>query len=196
MPQPLPAVLAGVVIAAETAQDHAPREALLDRVMGEGRKRKSSEKLRRKRLPAQDLALVARDGNGTVIGSVRLWPISAGQRNNGAAVPALLLGPLAVETAFAGCGIGSALMREAIARARALGHQAILLVGDPEYYARFGFVGGKTAALAMPGPVERHRFLALELEPDYLDGAAGLLVATGPLVTSGKIRSSIQAVAV
>lgn len=167
----------------EATADIAEREALLDRVMGEGRKRKSSEKLRRKRLPAEGLALIARDDNGVMVGTVRLWHISAGKTAGGQAVPALLLGPLAVETSLAGRGVGSALMRQAIATAQQLGHQAILLVGDPDYYTRFGFAGGKTDALAMPGPVERHRFLALELQPGYLTGARGLLIATGKLVT-------------
>lgn len=169
-------------IAHETPADSSAREALLDRVMGEGRKRKSSEKLRRKRVPAYGLALIARDAHGVMIGSVRLWHISAGKKAGGEAVPALLLGPLAVETIYAGRGVGAALMRQAIHNAQALGHKAILLVGDPEYYGRFGFTGNKMADLAMPGPVERHRFLSLELEENYLDGASGVLTATGKLI--------------
>ena len=57
-------------------------------------------------------------------------------------------------------------------RAR-LGHRAILLVGDAPYYARFGFSAEKTGSLAMPGPYERHRLLALELVEGALDGARG-----------------------
>lgn len=174
-------------IAHETPADSIAREALLDRVMGEGRKRKSSEKLRRKRVPAYGTALVARDDNGAMIGTVRLWHISAGKKAGGEDVPALLLGPLAVEDAYAGRGVGSGLMRQAIRNAQALGHKAILLVGDPEYYSRFGFVAAKTSALAMPGPVERHRFLALELEENYLDGASGVLTATGKLITERQV---------
>ncbi|MBX8802269.1 N-acetyltransferase [Ochrobactrum sp. MR28] len=170
-------------IAHETPADSSAREALLDRVMGEGRKRKSSEKLRRKRVPAFGAALVARDDNGAMVGTVRLWHISAGKKAGGEDVPALLLGPLAVEDAYAGRGVGSGLMRQAIRNAQTLGHKAILLVGDPEYYSRFGFIAAKTSALAMPGPVERHRFLALELEENYLDGASGVLTATGKLIT-------------
>jgi predicted N-acetyltransferase YhbS len=170
-------------IAHETPADSSAREALLDRVMGEGRKRKSSEKLRRKRVPAYGTALVARDDNGAMIGTVRLWHISAGKKAGGEDVHALLLGPLAVEDAYAGRGVGSGLMRQAIRNAQTLGHKAILLVGDPDYYSRFGFVAAKTSALAMPGPVERHRFLALELEENYLDGASGVLTATGKLIT-------------
>ncbi|MNY76770.1 hypothetical protein D3C86_2164550 [compost metagenome] len=52
-------------------------------------------------------------------------------------------------------------------------------MGDSPYYERFGFFAGKTQHLVMPGPFERHRFLALELKNGWLDGAAGMLVASG-----------------
>jgi predicted N-acetyltransferase YhbS len=70
-------------------------------------------------------------------------------------------------------------MRHAIAEAERLGHRAILLVGDAPYYARFGFSAEMTGRLAMPGPYERHRFLALELVPGALDGARGVLKPAG-----------------
>lgn len=172
-----------IVISDERASDAAAREALLDRAMGEGRRRKSSEKLRRNRLPAEGLALCARNEEGDLVGTVRLWHVHAGMGRDGSPVKALLLGPLAVDPRAEGRGIGSALMREAVERARAAGHGAILLVGDAPYYARFGFSADKTAHLVMPGPFERDRFLGLELVPGWLDGAAGLLTASGMLLS-------------
>ncbi|OLP57393.1 GNAT family N-acetyltransferase [Rhizobium rhizosphaerae] len=166
-------------IDAEHPGDVVQRERLLDRAMGPGRKRKSSEAIRRGRVPAQGLALVARDLDGHVIGTVRLWHVEAGVGPDGAGIPALLLGPLAVDAAYEGKGIGGALMRAAITEAAARGHGAILLVGDPEYYERFGFFAEKAAHLVMPGPFERRRFLGLELKAGWLTGAAGLLVGTG-----------------
>jgi predicted N-acetyltransferase YhbS len=163
----------------ENAGDVVARERLLDRVMGEGRFRKSSEKVRRGRLPAEGLSLVARDADNHVIGSVRLWNVEAGVDSDGNAVPALLLGPLAVDCPHEGKGIGGALMRAAITEARDRGHGAVLLVGDPEYYERFGFFTEPVQHLVMPGPFERRRFLALELVQGWLDGAAGMVVASG-----------------
>jgi predicted N-acetyltransferase YhbS len=55
----------------------------------------------------------------------------------------------------------------------------VLLVGDGAYYGRFGFSADKTGALRMPGPYERHRLLACELKAGALDGAHGLIRATG-----------------
>ena len=170
-----PAKNPAFIVTEEEGADIAPREALLDRAMGPKRKKKSSEKLRRGRRPSQGLAFVARDDAGCVVGTVRLWDVSLGEGG----AKALLLGPLAVDPAGKNAGIGSALMRRAIAEAARLGHRAILLVGDAPYYARFGFSAEKTGQLAMPGPYERHRLLALELVPGALDGAQGVLKATG-----------------
>ena len=161
---------AAFTITAEIPSDVGAREALLDRAMGVLRRRKSSEKLRRGRLPSAGLAFVARDPAGAVVGTVRLWDVGC---------DALLLGPLAVEPSLMGAGLGSALMRHAIAEAARRDHRAILLVGDAPYYARFGFSADKTGALAMPGPYERHRLLALELAEGALHGAAGVLKAAG-----------------
>jgi predicted N-acetyltransferase YhbS len=150
------------------------REALLDRAMGLKWKRKSSQKLRRGRRPAEGLAFVARGEDGVLAGTVRLWDVATGDGR-----PVLLLGPLAVDPQLNGAGIGKALMLHAISEAKRLGHKAILLVGDASYYGRFGFSADKTGALSMPGPYERHRFLALELVPGALDGATGTLRPTG-----------------
>ena len=83
-----------VTIRDELVSDVKAREALLNRSFGVGRFRKTSERLRENRVPADGLALVAVDDVGRVIGTVRLWSIIAGS-----AGPALLLGPLAVDGA-------------------------------------------------------------------------------------------------
>ena len=158
----------------EAPAEAGAREILLDRCMGEDRFLKSSERLREGRLPAAGLALVARDGDA-LVGTVRLWNVAAGGRD------ALLLGPLAVAQDRQGEGIGSKLMRFALSRAGMLGHGAVVLVGDAPYYARFGFSSGPTARLLMPGPVDRNRFLALELRAGPLAGAAGMIVPTGDI---------------
>jgi predicted N-acetyltransferase YhbS len=152
----------------------AAREALLTRAMGLKWKRKSSQKLRRGRRPSEGLAFIVRGEDGVLAGTVRLWDVATGDGR-----PALLLGPIAVDPALKSAGIGKALMSHAISEAKRLGHKAILLVGDAEYYGRFGFSAEKTGGLSMPGPYERHRFLALELVPGALDGATGTLKPTG-----------------
>ncbi|KUL93596.1 GCN5 family acetyltransferase [Bosea sp. WAO] len=166
-----------ITIREEIAADVPARELLLDRCFGERRTAKSSERLREGRLPAEGLALTA-ERDGAVIATVRLWHVEANGR------PALLLGPLAVAPELHGEGLGGTLMREAITRAADRGHGAILLVGDAPYYQRFGFSAAPMAELAMPGPVERERFLGLELRDGALAGVSGVLKPTGALVAT------------
>jgi predicted N-acetyltransferase YhbS len=181
------AVAANFSLGHEMLYEAAQREALLDRAMGAARKRKSSEKLRRGRLPAEGLAFVARDADGRVIGTVRLWNVAANCIRRGQA-DALLLGPLAVDPFFNGQGIGKALMSHAIAEATRLEHATIILVGDAAYYERFGFSAEKTGNLFMPGPFEKARLLALELKDGAVDGMNGLIFATGRKVQAANIR--------
>ena len=163
-----------IQIRTETAADAPARERLLDRAFGKTRRRKTSERLREGRLPSQGLAFSAVDAKGKLVGTLRLWDVVAGS-----AGAALLLGPLAVDCKHQGKGIGAALMRHAIAEAKLLGHAAIILVGDAPYYARFGFSGAPMADLHLPGPVDRARFLGIELIPGALDGAEGLVAGCG-----------------
>jgi predicted N-acetyltransferase YhbS len=169
----------------ERPADVEAREALLDEAFGDTRTRKTSQRLRDGRLPAEGLSLVAAEGR-RVIGTARLWHVacSSGQ-------PALLLGPVAVDAACRARGIGAALVRRALREARRLGHGAVILVGDAPYYGRFGFSSAKAEALRLPGPFERHRLLAFELVPGALVGARGLIRATGRMAE----RSDLAALA-
>ena len=164
------------MIRTETAADTAARERLLDKAFGKTRRRKTSERIREGRLPSEGLAFSAVDDKGKLVGTLRLWDVLAGSAGQ-----ALLLGPLAVDCKQQGKGIGAALMRHAMAEAKMLGHAAIILVGDAPYYARFGFNGALVADLHLPGPVERARFLGIELIPGALDGAEGLVAGCGRL---------------
>jgi len=162
-----------VTIREERIADVAAREVLLDEAYGVARFAKTSERLRQGRLPASGLSLVATDHH-QLVGTVRLWNVAAGPGRN-----ALLLGPLAVHPHHRNRGIGTALMRRAIARARLAGHGAILLVGDVAYYGHFGFSAALTGELRMPGQYESHRLLALELKSGALAGARGAIGAIG-----------------
>lgn len=159
-------------IRAERGSDVAARESLLDVCFGASRHARTCQRLRDGRLPAEGLAFSA-VVQGRLVGTIRLWHVDAGGR------AALVLGPLAVDPSVRALGLGAALMDYAIAAATARGHGAIVLLGDAPYYSRFGFSPVKMGELSLPGPFERHRLLGLELEPGALDGAAGLIVATG-----------------
>ncbi|SFI96643.1 GNAT family N-acetyltransferase [Bradyrhizobium sp. cf659] len=173
-------------IRAERAADVAAREALLDASFGENRHGRTCQRLRDGRAPAAGLALSA-VRERTLVGTVRLWHVSAGGR------PALVLGPLAVDPACRELGIGAALMQQALAAARARGHAAVILLGDAPYYARFGFSAEKTGALMLPGPFERDRLLAIEFQAGALDGAEGTIVPTGAALPKRRVVRPLQA---
>ena len=162
-----------VTVRKERPAEAAARDALLDLAYGPARFTKTSERLREGR--RAELALVAAEG-GHIVGTVRLWQVSAGPDRG-----ALLLGPLAVAPDRRRRGIGSTLMHHALREAARRRHGAVLLVGDAPYYSRFGFSSEKTGALWLPGPYERHRLLGYELKPGALDGARGLISARSPL---------------
>jgi predicted N-acetyltransferase YhbS len=159
-------------IRAEEASDVVAREALLDACFGENRSLRTCQRLRDGRAPAEGLAFSAM-AKGKLVGTLRLWHVSAG------GIPALMLGPLAVEASSRKLGVGTALMDHALAAATTRGHRAVILLGDAPYYARFGFSPDKMAELSLPGPFERDRLLGLELIPGALDGACGMIVPTG-----------------
>lgn len=174
-----------ITIRKEQASDVAARDALLDKAMGKiKRRRKTSERLRSGRMPADGLSFVAVDGD-RIVGTIRLWNVDCG---NGEA--ALLLGPMAVASDCRNQGIGGHLAVHAINAAKTLGHRAIILVGDEAYYSRFGFSAAKTGNLTLPGPFERHRLLALELVPGALDAAQGMVSASGRLAQKPQRRAA------
>lgn len=173
-------------IRAERASDVVAREALLDASFGEGRHARTCQRLRDGRAPAEGLAFSAVH-EGRVVGTVRLWHVSAG------GIPALVLGPLAVDASCRKLGVGAALMNHALAAAKARGHGAVILRGDAAYYARFGFSAEKTGELALPGPFERERLLATELHPGTLDEAFGMIVATGDKLRRAAVRTGGKA---
>jgi len=156
-------------IRAERAGDGAVIDALLDRSFGPGRYAKSAYRLREGVDPEAGLSFVAIE-KGVLRGSVRFWPIIVGT------APALLLGPLAVESEQRGRGMGIQLMQKGIDEARMLGHRVIVLVGDPPYYARVGFAPIKRGRVHMPGPVDLSRVLGLMLGDGALESLEGLVV--------------------
>jgi predicted N-acetyltransferase YhbS len=174
-----------VTIRNETSADIDARNDLLDRVWGPSRFQKTAERLREGRKPAAGLSFVA-ERDGDIVGTVRLWDICVGPGR-----PAVLLGPVAVDEAERSRGIGGGLMRRAITAARRRKHRALLLVGDAAYYQRFGFSADKTGTLWLPGPYERHRLLGVELAPGALDGARGLVGATGQVAPTPSLDALI-----
>ncbi len=147
--------------------EHGPQiERLLDLAFGPGRFAKTAERLREGNTARSDLCFVAFE-DGNMRASVRFWPIRIGE------TAALLLGPLAVDPAHRGKGMGIRLMEVALAKAKDLGHRVVILVGDESYYVNVGFRKVPAGTMTMPGPVDSNRLLAAELVDGALDGVSG-----------------------
>jgi predicted N-acetyltransferase YhbS len=157
-------------ITTERAEDGPAIDALLDRAFGPGRLEKLSYRYREDVAPVAGLSLVARGTAQAVTGTIRYWPVALGGRR----LPALLLGPLAVEPALAGQGIGRALIRQSLDMAEWGRHSRILLVGDQDYYGRFGFAPASKHGIVMPGE-DPGRLLALALAAHAFADASGAL---------------------
>lgn len=130
-------------------------EALLDEAFGADRFARTAYKLRAGLVAVPHLSFAALDGD-TLAGSLQCWPVRIGT------VQMTLVGPVAVSPALQRGGIGRILMTHLIELA---GDTPMMMIGDPEYYGRFfGFSAINTAAWELPGPVERHRLLARNVE--------------------------------
>lgn len=109
---------------------------------------------------------------GRLVAAVRLTPVAIGGKGK-----ALLLGPLAVDPAFANRGYGRGLVATALEDARAAGIALVVLVGDEPYYGKLGFRRIPPGRITLPGPAEPNRLLAAELTPGALQDFSGVVAA-------------------
>jgi predicted N-acetyltransferase YhbS len=137
-------------------------ESLLDRAFGADRRKRTAYRVRAGTRPIAELSFAALDSEA-LLGIIQCWPVALAC-DGGAVVPMVMVGPVAVEPAEQRHGLGHLLMEHMLAFAAASGlpgRDALMLVGDPEYYTRFfDFTPGRTARWRLPGPFEPHRLLA------------------------------------
>lgn len=120
-----------------------------------------------------DLTLVALESE-RIVGHVLFSRMHVGD------TPALALAPLAVTPEKQRMGIGSALVRRALERARQVDKapgapRFVIVLGEPDYYSRFGFTRAANFGIAVPEGFPPECFLALELVP-------------GPALANARVR--------
>ena len=108
---------------------------------------------------------------GHVIGHVVFSPVTIAEAGD---ARALGLGPVGVLPRYQRRGIGSDLIREALRRCMCAGYDLVVLVGAPQYYARFGFERARLYRLDNEYGVDEE-FMVLGLRPGSLDRASGLV---------------------
>jgi putative acetyltransferase len=100
--------------------------------------------------------------------TVRLKPDTTARRVAG-------LAPMAVRPEHQRSGIGGQLIRAGLDECRRAGYSAVVVLGHPEYYPRFGFVPAHTFGLSCEFPSPPEAFMVIELEAAALSGAGGLV---------------------
>jgi putative acetyltransferase len=110
--------------------------------------------------------------DGQVVGHLAFSPLHVGAREEPVAVA---LAPVAVAPQFQRRGIGSQLIRWGLGAARDAGHGAVIVVGHPEFYPRFGFRPAAEFGLECPFPAPPESFLAVELQPGALADCRGVV---------------------
>lgn len=156
-------------ISPETQGDASSIGALMDDVFGPDRFGRTVYRFRKNIAPISEHGYVARL-DGVMVGSIRFWPI---EMPDGTTAP--LLGPLAVKSHLRGIGIGQDLVRRGLLSLEDSGAPGVLIVGDPGYYAPFGFSVDCVANLDLGGPVVPLTFMGLEFQPGVLSVQSGIL---------------------
>ena len=150
-----------------TAADLPSIQDLQDQCFSPGRFARAAYRVR-EGLPEFSKHCLCASIGDEVVASLRMTPVTIGGHGD-----ALMLGPLAVAQRLAGQGIGRRLVGEALVRAREDGIALVILVGDLPYYGRFGFMAVPEGQIAMPGPVNPARLLAVELAQGALAAYRG-----------------------
>lgn len=167
------------MLAKITTRHAAPEDiplisALHDRAFGPGRFARTAYRIREQLGPGREISDFCRlaIADDKIVAAIRMSEITIGGKPGAA-----LLGPIVVSPEHAGQGYGRALIKEAMDAAHAAGVEIVLLVGDEPYYGRMGFKQVPPGTIALPGPVNPARLLAVELVPGTLANYQGLVAA-------------------
>lgn len=124
----------------------------------------------RKRDGILSLSLVA-EVNNIIIGHIICS--EAIVKKNDKTLPVLNFGPISVLPEYQRQGVGSALIRAMIDKAKSLGYGGILFFGRPEYYPQFGFKEASVFGITDSDGYNFPAFMGLELIPKYLTDFSG-----------------------
>lgn len=157
------------VIRPEEPRDRAVVRAINEAAFGQPAEADLVEALHRD--GAAVVALVA-ESDDTLVGHILFSPVSVEPDTT---VRLVGLAPMAVMPEHQRHGIGTLLVREGLARCRATGAQAVVVLGHPEYYPRFGFRPAQAFGLRCEYDVPPEAFMALELVPGSLGQVRGMV---------------------
>ncbi len=122
------------------------------------------------------LGVVATDDEGVVMGYVAFSPVTiAGEDRQWVG-----LGPLAVDETVRRQGLGEKLVYEGLDALNEFGYTAVVVLGDPDYYARFGFVPAQTYQLRSPWADSAPAFQVYPLADNHFEDVSGVVEYASP----------------
>jgi len=148
-------------------------EELLDRAFEPERHQRTAYKVRAGTDWLPGLSFAAMDEAEHLVGTIQCWPVALTDPA-GRAHPMIMVGPVAVLPEHQGEGYGKALMTASLAALDPRAPLPQVMIGDPEYYGRWGFAAEGTSGWSLPGPYEKHRLLVRTANPAVLP-AQGVL---------------------
>lgn len=122
------------------------------------------------RQTARPLISLVAERNGSVVGHILFSPATFAEQ---AEMMIMALAPMAVRPQYQGRGIGSLLVRAGLEECNRLGADAVIVLGHPEFYPRFGFMPASRFGLGSEFDVPDEVFMAMELVPGALAGVSG-----------------------
>ena len=156
----------------EDKKDHVEVEQLLDLVFTPRRKLLSSYQLRSSANKVNKLSYVIKDSSNSVVGSIRFWNIKIDSHSS----RGLLLGPLAIHPIYQSEGLGEKLVFKGIEQAYADNWNWVILVGDVDYYSKFGFSKKPIRGISLGDGLDDARLLGLDINGRFLNQAVGVLI--------------------
>lgn len=154
----------------ERAGDEDGIRLVLCQAFGQGAEANLVDRLRGAR--GGEISLVAEDA-GQVVGHVFFTRV--GLQEGGGDLSLLGLGPMGVLPERQRAGIGSRLVEAGLEACRQDDADAVVIVGHPEYYPRFGFRPASEFRLRCEFPIPAELFMAIELRQGSLEGRQGLV---------------------
>lgn len=159
----------------ETTADHEAIRRLLTEAFGGPAEARLVDLIRAREGHVPELTLVA-EVDGEIVGHILFSGVLVEDRATGTATPALALAPMAVAPGHQRRGIGTALARAALERADERPEAAVIVLGHPEYYPRFGFQPASRFGIEPPWPdIPDDAFLVVPLA-GYTEACRGVVV--------------------
>lgn len=156
-------------IRGELATDHEAVAVVLEAAFPED---VESRLVARLRSSARPLVSLVAECQNQVVGHILFSPVTL---DSAPSLNLLGLAPMAVHPELQRSGIGSALVEAGLRECRDAGAGAVVVLGHPDYYPRFGFLAASHFQIKSEYDVPSEAFMLKELRPSYLSGHRGTI---------------------